>query len=283
MADDDTTAADARFMEWMRLNLQRAADHFGLNVTGQPVFGWRLRSIGATASTTDWQPRWLRVVSEFPQWASGTTWTGNLDANAITDLPKPRVMDVHEWDEQNWRHQRAEVLTLLPGAPVAATSHLTEHVRLQPDWWQALRQAIDTTRATPTQRTNCDAATLARRSGNAYGMELTTQAWETVHGDLHWQNLLAPEFGLLDWELWGTGPAGTDAATLLLHSLLVPDVYDRVYQTFADQLDSDSGRIAQLSAGARLLSRIRGGDFPELERPLRRHLRRIGAPVPESC
>lgn len=43
----DTAAADARFVEWMRLNLQNAAEHFELMLSGEPIFGWRLRTIGA--------------------------------------------------------------------------------------------------------------------------------------------------------------------------------------------------------------------------------------------
>ncbi len=277
-ANDDVAAADARFKEWMNLNLQRAASHFGLRITGEPVFGWRLRTIGATAAARE-GPRWLRVVSEFPQWAQGDTWCGNLDANVIGGISKPQVLAVHEWSEQDWRHQRAEVLTLLPGAPVSSTSHLTERVTLQPEWWDALRQTIDAVRDVSTDRTNNDAAALARRTREIYGVEITARDWETVHGDLHWQNLLSPSFGLLDWELWGTGPAGSDAATLLLYTLAVPDIFERVHETFADQLDCEGGRIAQLVVGARLLSRIRGGDFAELEQPLRNHLRGLGVSV----
>lgn len=46
--DEQTVAeADALFCEWMRGNLDHAAAHFGLTLTGEPVFGWRLRTIGA--------------------------------------------------------------------------------------------------------------------------------------------------------------------------------------------------------------------------------------------
>ncbi|MGH3832986.1 MAG: phosphotransferase [Pseudonocardiaceae bacterium] len=45
-------------------------------------------------------------------------------------------------------------------------------------------------------------------------MFLQINHWQTVHGDLHWGNLLQPRLGILDWETWGQGPAGTDIATL---------------------------------------------------------------------
>lgn len=271
----DVADADARFMQWMRLNLDRAADHFRLILIGAPVFGWRLRTIGAPAIGGD-GPVWLRVVTEFPEWAHGDTWTGNTDATALTGIAKPRVVGVHEWDEQNWRHQRAEVLNLLPGTAISPTNQLQAAVELPEAWWADLREGIDALRATPTARTYTTSERVARRTRDIYGTELHVTEWETVHGDLHWENLLAPEFGLVDWELWGRGPAGTDAATLLLYSLLVPEVAERVHDTFADQLDTHAGRTAQLAVAARLLSRIAGGDFPELADPIRAYVRRLG-------
>ncbi|MBV9013550.1 MAG: phosphotransferase [Pseudonocardiales bacterium] len=267
--------ADARFTQWMRLNLDRAADHFGLTLTGQSVFGWRLRTIGAPAAGGE-GPVWLRVVTEFPEWAHGDTWTGNTDANTLTGITKPQVIGVHEWDEQNWRRQRAEVLTLLPGTAISRTNQLRAAVDLPDAWWADLREGIDVLRATLTVRAYTTSGRVAQRTRATYGTELHVTEWETVHGDLHWENLLAPEFGLIDWELWGRGPAGMDAATLLLYSLLIPEVAERVYDTFADQLDTPAGRTAQLAVAARLLSRIADGDFPELADPIRAHVRRLG-------
>lgn len=274
--DEQTVAeADALFCEWMRGNLDHAAAHFELTLTGEPVFGWRLRTIGAPASGGD-GPRWLRVVSEFPQWARGDTWTGNTGANTLSCIPKPRVLGVLEWDEQNWRRQRAEVMTLLPGRAISATNQLHAAVDLPEAWWAELRRSIDVLRVTLTRRVYTDQARVTERAVAAFGEDLPIQRWETVHGDLHWENLLTPQFGLVDWEMWGRGPVGTDAATLLLYSLLVPEVTKRVHRTFADVLDTPHGRQAQLAVAARLLSRIAGGDYPELAEPLHLHVRDLG-------
>ncbi len=281
MAPDDAVlaAADAEFSDWMRGNLVRAAGHFGLTVTGEPTFGWRLRTIGAQATGPD-GPRWLRVVTEFPQYAHGETWTGTADANVVAGLPKPTVLDVHEWEEDGWRRQRAEAQTLLSGEPVSTTCHLTEvPVGLDERWWEQLRRAVDALRPTPTYRRHTDPVALSQRAAEVFGQRLPVSQWETVHGDLHWGNLLSHGFALLDWELWGRGPAGYDAATLLLHSLLVPEIADRVHQAFADQLDSDSGRTAQLAAAVRMHSRISRGDYRELVGPLRDHVRGLGASI----
>jgi hypothetical protein len=82
--------SNARFTAWMRGNLGHAADHFGLRLIGEPVFGWRLRSIGASATGPDGR-LWLRVVSEYPRWACGDGWVGNAEANT---LPIPSFVTV---------------------------------------------------------------------------------------------------------------------------------------------------------------------------------------------
>lgn len=266
----DSASADARFKQWMHDNLARAAEHFGVVVTGEPLLGWIDRSISAPVrkGSTDY---WLRVVSEDKQWIGGDFWTGNLDANVWTDLAKPRVLDVHEWEE--WRQQRAELMTRLPGRPCSPTDALRAEVDLSDEWWAELRRTTDTVAATPTERVNStqDKVTerLARHFGDA--VDPTVHEWETVHGDVHWANLLHPRFGLLDWELWGRGPVGTDAATLFCYSLLVPQVARRVHEVYADVLDTPAGRLAQLYVVARLLDRVDGGDHPDLAEPLARH------------
>jgi hypothetical protein len=275
-ADVDEAAANAWFRQWMRGNLARAADQFGLSVTGEPTFGWRLRSISAPATGADGR-RWLRVVSEQPQWARGDSWTGNADANTIAGLPKPTVLDVIEWDEGSWRRQRAEVMTVVPGEPCSADDVLQTTVELPAGWWAELRASVDRLRHTPTDRINTDQERIDRRVRMVFGprVQVRVDQWETVHGDLHWHNLHSPELGLVDWELWGRGPAGADAATLLCYSLLVPQSAERVQATFADVLDTPAGRTAQVVAAARLLARAADGDHPELVGPLQRHVRTL--------
>lgn len=269
-------SSDERFGEWMRSNLDRAATQFGLVVCGEPVFGWRLRTIGAPTAGSDGR-RWLRVVSEYPQWASGDGWTGNSDANVLTGLAKPHVLDVTEWEDG--RRQRAEVMTLLPEPAVSPTDVLHHAAELPQTWWMNLRRNLDAVRATRTQRVNADQETVTRRAVAAFGEDLPIARWETVHGDLHWSNLLGPQLGILDWELWGRGPAGSDAASLLCHSLAVPAVAERVMATFADVLDTPDGRIAQRAVVARMLGRVAGGDYPDMEQPLRRHAASLGGHV----
>jgi hypothetical protein len=263
----DLKETDARFRRWMHENLRHAACHFGLAVTGTPRLGRLDRSISAPVQTSG-RRLWLRVVSEDEQWTSGDFWTGNLDANVFTTLPKPQVLDVYEWDE--WRQQRAELMTLAPGSPCSPTDALRHAIDLPDRWWTELRRTVEVVAAAPTDRVHADQALVTGRIQQHFGNSVNpvVRHWETVHGDLHWANLMRPDFGLLDWELWGRGPAGTDAATLFCYSLLVPDTAERVRDVFGHVLGTDAGQLAQLYAAARLLHRIAKGDHLDLAAPL---------------
>lgn len=273
LAAEPQTDPDATFRNFQRYNVGRAAEHFGVTLTGAPSFGWRLRTIGAPVKGRH-GACWLRVVSEEPQWAQGHAWTGNLDGNAITTVHKPRVLDVFEWPERDWRNQRAELMTLMPGVPCSPTDVLRTPPDVSAAWWNDLRQSVDILAATHTERTYADQTRVTDRIRARFGdtVDTTVTQWATAHSDLHWSNLMRPDFGILDWELWGTAPEGTDAATLRCYSLLVPTVAAQVHDLFADKLDTSSGRVAQLNVAARLLNRIDGGDYPDLAVPLHRHV-----------
>lgn len=272
MTDPAHQDPDAIWQAWMRDLLTSSAARFGLMITGNPVFGWRERSIGAQA-TSPKGDRWLRVVTEHIQWAHGDYWTGNADATDLHGITKPQVLDTAEW-EQGPRRIRAEVMTLAPGQPCSPTDVLHSEPQLSHAWWAELRRSLATLAATPTNRTCVSADELTGRISAQLGVTIDPSAarWTTVHGDLHWANLHAPTFALLDWEGWGRGPAALDAATLYCYSLTEPETARRVLHELRDQLETPTGTVAQLYAIARLLSRTEKGDYPELVGPLRRHL-----------
>jgi len=272
LATESDTDPDAVFRNFMRHSLRHAAERFTVTIDGPPVFGWRLRSIGAP-TTSPAGRQWLRVVSQEPKWATGDAWTGTVDANAIDGIRKPHVLDVYEWPEHDWRNQRAELMTHLAGEPCAPTDTLRLDPDLSREWWIGLSTALDALARVRTGRVHADQAKIDQRIGERFGPDVATTVtdWETVHGDLHWSNLLRPRFGLLDWELWGRGPAGLDVATLYCFSLLHPPTAHDVHDQFAHKLDTSTGRVAQLYVIARLLRRIDGGDFPDLAEPLRDH------------
>lgn len=265
-------SSDETFAAWQHSNLVATSREFKVALAGPVVFGWRLRSIGAPVTTPEGHDRWLRVVSDYPDYACGEGWNGNSDANVVTGVAKPYVLAVTEWDDDG-RRQRAELATLLPGTPVAESDVARETVDLPERWWVELRRTLDTLRTTTTDRVYASQKRLTARAKAAFGSDLPVRRWETVHGDLHWHNLHTRPFGLADWELWGRGPVGYDAANLYCHSLLAPDLARRVWEVFADVLATHDGHTAQLAVGARILRRITiSGDYPDLEAPLQRHL-----------
>jgi hypothetical protein len=88
--------------------------------------------VGCRVAAPDAQ-RWMRVITEPAQWAGGPAWTGNTDANAITSVAKPVVLDVAEWDESG-RRIRAELMTLAPGIQISADMVLRQHINLDHRW-----------------------------------------------------------------------------------------------------------------------------------------------------
>jgi len=267
---------DAGFRNFMRGNFLYAATALKVEPSSPPTFGWRIRSIGAEVRSVD-GPMWLRVISEELSWSKGTAWTGNKDANIIVGVAKPDVRAVLDWDEPGWRRQRAELMTLLPGEMVSPTPHLAANAVLNAEWWRSLRQTLDVLKAVPTDRNYADQARVQSRIRKHFphAANLSVDAWSTAHGDLHWSNLLAPRFGLIDWELWGRGPRGADVATLIGYSVLVPEMVQRLEELFIADISGPTGRIAQLYVIARLLDRIQLGDHLDLEGPLRLRARAL--------
>jgi hypothetical protein len=265
--------ADQAHRVEMRSAIDTAGRKLGLTVTGEPVFGWRDRSIGVRAYGGGGD-RWLRVVAEQHHWAYGDFWTGNADSTVIQGIHKPEVLRVTEWD-QGARRLRAEVMTFLPGEACSATAHLDNDVDLAPSWWSELRRSVDKISGTSTQRQIADQAHVDRRLRVFFADEIDphVERWTTAHGDLHWANLLCPQLGILDWELWGRAPAGYDAATLYCYSLLSPATARKVHAIFADLLDAPDGIRAQLYVITRLLLRAEKGDHASLVLPVHRHAR----------
>lgn len=272
--------ADQNHRAWMLAALDHAAGKFGLTVTGRPVFGWRGRSVAARARDSS-SDRWLRVVTEQLYWASGDFWTGNADSSVITEVRKPYVLDVYEWEDGPQR-LRAEAMTFVPGEVCSPTPELTTEIELSAAWWAELRRSMDRIAQVDTARRATSQDHVDRRLRVFFGDQVdpTITRWATAHRDLHWANLTQPELALLDWELWGLAPLGYDAATLYCYTLLTPATAEKVHQTFADILDTPDGMRTQLYVIARLLLRAEGGDHPDLVIPLHRHARTLLSAIP---
>ncbi|EFL12558.1 predicted protein [Streptomyces sp. AA4] len=258
----------------MRRCLARAAAALDAVPAGDAVWGWRDRSISSRVGTQR-GPRWLRVVAEAEQWADGEFWTGNVDAGQLTGVAKPRVLRHWDWTEQAQR-LRAELMTAAEGRPCSPTPELRADLDLPDAWWSGLRESLAALAGAATSRTAVSQDEVTRRVRVFFGdrVDPAVGSWTVAHADLHWANLLEPDCVLVDWEGWGRAPAGYDAATLYVHSLLRPAVAERVRAEFADRLDSRDGLLAQLYATGRMLLRINAGEYEDLAIPLHRNAER---------
>lgn len=137
------------------------------------------------------------------------------------------------------------------------TDALRSPLPLPERWWSGLKTSLESLADASTHRTNSDQQQVTERIQDRFGHAVDTAVdrWETVHGDLHWSNLVHPQFGLLDWELWGRGPAGTDAATLHCYSrrLLVPAIAKKIHAMFAEELSSPTDLAEPLTRRAHCL------------------------------
>jgi len=273
------TALDSNveWTSWLDELADTAAATLQVELVGRPVPGLQGRTIGAQVrgSETD---QWLRVVTEPPGWGFGALWTGNFDANQVTSVPHPKVHEVKEWDDSpTGRRVRAELMGLAPGSAIAADMVLRAPVTLDESWWRQLGASLTALATQPTERECLGPELLTRRLLAGFGVvvDLRAVVWSTAHGDLHWANLTNPGCWILDWETWGSAPAGYDAALLHAASLLQPEIAHRVRQTFAEILDGPGGAIAQLAAAAKMLRLVEHGHHQDLAVPLHRHVREL--------
>ncbi|MFJ5925770.1 hypothetical protein ACIQF6_24485 [Kitasatospora sp. NPDC092948] len=184
------------------------------------------------------------------------------------------------WARRTWTDGDHGYLAELYDRITAPT--ITTHepiLRKAPDlsdaWWDSLSTALDAIAAVANNRVAVRQEYLDRAMPHYLGIPIdtTVPAWTAAHGDLHWANLTAPVLTVLDWEGWGSAPAGYDAALLHSCSLLVPDTAAQIRHRFAHILGTPAGRFAELVVITELLQTTTRGDNLELEAPLRARLR----------
>jgi hypothetical protein len=204
---------------------------------------------GATVGFPTSRGTWVHLAWRVPDRA-GPGWTGVELASAIAGVGKPRLFRSYRWlDEARQVVWRADETDRIESPAVDGTGVITSVPELPVGWWVHLGASLSSLSKHETSRVTMAQDHLTKRINQVFGdrgLDTTITDWTTVHGDLHWGNVTAPACFILDWESWGLGPRGYDAATLWGHSLLVPEVADRVRQQFVDDLGSRSGLLAQL-------------------------------------
>jgi hypothetical protein len=244
---------------WLRVRLDRAGAAYGRS--------------GATVGARTDRGTWVRVAWRRP-WKIGPAWTGLEHASALRGVSRPELIRSVRWrDAARELVWRADELELVASAPVEAGGVVTAMPELGEAWWNDLRSSLAALAVFATERVGMPQAHLSRRIGEVFGdaVDTAVDEWATAHADLHWANLTAPECRLLDWEDWGRGPRGLDAATLWGHSLLVPALADRVLEEFDEDLSTRSGRLARLLFCANVLRLARRATVPSpLAEPARK-------------
>ncbi|WP_073951141.1 phosphotransferase [Streptomyces kebangsaanensis] len=246
----------------------------------QEAWGWRGRTLGRPV-TGPYGQAWLRVAHSPVDKTSGKLWRGPEDAEQSVPrkVPRPCLRLVRQWTEGEEAY-KAELYDLVVGGTLSSTPVLAAPPRLTTGWWDGLRKALDRLSAVRTDRTAVRRAYLERAMPKylaflGSGVPTTPPAWSTAHGDLHWANLAGPELGILDWEGWGTAPAGYDAALLHAYSLTMPETAERVRRELSTGLDSDAGRFAELVVITELLQSAERGDNLELVPALRQRAKEV--------
>ncbi|MGH8897680.1 MAG: hypothetical protein ACRDZ4_11825 [Egibacteraceae bacterium] len=235
-----------------------------------PAYGWGGKSVGLRTN----EGTWVRISYRSESQINERTWTGEECASVLHGIAKPTLLRSARWlDAQQGIVWRADELTLADGPLISPTPEITETPTLSPEWWASLRSSLVALSSHKTTRVGVRQDLVNRRINEFTDSSASCviDEWATAHADLHWANLTAPALQILDWEGWGIGPRGLDAATLWAFSLLVPSIASRIQHEFKKDLSTRSGKLAQLFMCVELLHMIhKYGDHPHLEEPLSR-------------
>lgn len=241
------------------------------------AYGWQGKTAGfATRASPQ---TWVRISCRPAGEMNERIWTGEECASVLTDVNKPTLLRSLRWlDAGEALVWRVDELTHARSVLISATPEITADPGLPASWWAELRTSLAALARHRTVRVGARQDLVTRRIDEfACGsVDPTVEEWATAHADLHWANLTAPRCEILDWEGWGIGPRGLDAATLWGYSLAVPAVAERIETEFADDLATRSGKIAQLFTCVELLRMVVNfGDHPDLRGPLTSAARRL--------
>ncbi|MFG2348272.1 protein kinase family protein [Streptomyces phaeochromogenes] len=203
---------------------------------------------GTAGFRTD-EGTWVRLAWRRTEKIDTQAWTGFEAAAAIDGVPRPEWSAAALWTDHTlgvvWR---ADEMTLVEDGALSATGDITEDPGLPEQWWIDLRTALTNLAEHSTDRVSMGQSHLTRRIHEVYGDDIDTTItdWVCAHGDLGFANLCGPHLSIIDWESWGMGPVGWDAACLWSASVAVPTFAERVLSLFSDELSSRSGKLSRL-------------------------------------
>jgi hypothetical protein len=190
---------------------------------------------------------WLRI-DQRPSWRiKSAAWVGLEAASTIEGVPMPQWHQGATWaDHARALVWRADEMQFVVTPSVKAAGGRAVAVGLPDSWWTRLRESLHTLGKHDTERVGMSQQHLTMRISQVFeDVDTTVDEWATAHTDLQWGNVTTDGV-LLDWADWGAAPRGHDAASLWQASLPNPDLAARVQQEFAADLQTRSGKLAQL-------------------------------------
>jgi hypothetical protein len=198
---------------------------------GEISYGRAGRTGSCVITHPSFKERWLKVK----WWAAGEmirfAWEGEVLSIGLDGVSRPRIFGFFDWEAVGV-YYRAIMMSVASGF-LSKQRSLEQEVVVEPQWWDELKNAVETVQAKQTDRIYVPPERVARRLKERFGLELGSVPWQTAHGDLHWGNLTAPKFSIVDWETWGQAPFGFDIAQLHLMSLAQPETLAKVHQVFS--------------------------------------------------
>lgn len=253
-----------------------AASALGAALTGQLTWGWHGRTLGRRALHTEYGECWLRLLSASPERASGKLWEGNALAGPLfPGVHKPELHAVHDMEADGFAY-RAELTGYTRSPVLSPDPVLSAELDLAPEFLEALREDVRIVNQAVTDRIAVRQEWIDRVVPEMTGQEPPQiRTWECAHGDFHPANI-TQDGTILDWEGFGMAPAGYDAATLYVYSLLAPKTAARIFEEFSQALDGPDGRQALLVVATELLQAASRGAHSQLVPDLAALARRCG-------
>jgi hypothetical protein len=223
---------------------------------------------GATEGFSTATGTWVRVERRQRWRINSAVWVGLEAAATIRGVRKPEWFQGATWVDHArdvvWRADEMQRVASPVVGDLDAASELPD------SWWAVMRESLTALGAHKTERVGMSQAHLTKRINEVFdGVESTVDEWTTAHTDVHWGNVTV-DGDLIDWEDWGAAPRGHDAACLWQSALPDPALAARIQHEFAADMQTRSGKLAQLlqCANAIRIAARRGAPTP-LSEPAR--------------
>jgi hypothetical protein len=234
------------------------------------------RSAGCLATSRQFSSHWLKVKWSRADELERFLWDGELLAVSFDDVRKPKVLGHFDWDADGICY-RAVMMDIASGI-ISKTPRLDHLPDLAPQWWNELSASIARIALRETDRARFSDMDIGQRLDDVLSLtlRLPLPAWRTAHGDMHWANLAAPGFMIIDWETWGRAPYGLDVARLHVFATSQPVILETLKSVFRAAMERPEYDIAFLFVAAGVIQMFDlYGHYPLLQAAVRTEVRNV--------